>query len=370
MTRRNAQTLDRASAMPRRTDPPPRRGSLRGALARIIVTVSCVTFLLLACSPGGQPAVSPIAAQNPITTPSVPPGLTGRLLMTRDLGLWTLDLATSRLSQVSRPPEMGQVLTGRWSPDGTRLAYAMFEVRDRRTPASEVIIADADGNNPRQVLGTEGAGVFYQAPVWDPDGRHLYVLHVAQTGDERVRRIARVDIETGETETITEELGVFDVSPDGRWLALIRATTGPPSIILVDVQTREQRVIVPERQFDTISVVRFDPSGQSLIFSAAQPGVASAPVLDLADLTRELIGLPSPALAHGPPQDIYRVPLAGGTPTRVLPIQADEPVATYSPDGTQLAILSIEALSVMPASGGNRTTILSPGGAGSIDWAR
>ncbi len=360
--------------MVRATVQAPRGGSLRGALLRSVVTVSCVTFLVLACSPGGQPAISPIAAQNPVTnpvtTPNVPPGLTGRLLMTRDLGLWTLDLATSRLSQITRPPEMGQVLTGRWSPDGTRIAYAVFEVRDRRTPASEVVVVAADGTDPHRVLSTEGSGVFYQAPVWDSDGRHLFVLHVAQTPDERIRRIARVNIDSGEIETITEELGVFDVSPDGRWLAVVRATTGPASIALIDLQSREERILVAERQFDTISVVRFDPSGQSVIFSAAQPGVAAAPGSNLADLLRQLIGIPSPALAHGPPQDIYRVPVAGGTPARMLPIQADEPIATYSPDGTHLAILSIEALSVMPASGGNRTTILSPGGAGSIDWAR
>ncbi len=342
---------------------------MRAALVRIIVTVTSVLFLLLACSPGGSPALQ-VGAQNPVTTPNVPPGLSGRLLVTRDLGLWTLDLATSRLNQITRPPEMGQVLTGRWSPDGTRIAYALFQVKDRRTPASEVVVVGADGSAPRQVLTTEGAGVFYQAPVWDPDGRHLFVLHVAQTPDERIRRIARVDIDSGEITTITEELGQFDVSPDGRWLAVVRATTGPSSIALIDLQTNEQRILVPERQYDSVSVVRFDPSSQSVIFSASQPGVAAGPEPGLGDLARQFPGFPAPVFAHGPPQDVYRVPVAGGTPTRMLPIQADEPVATYSPDGSNLAILSIEALSVMPSAGGNRTKILSPGGAGSIDWAR
>jgi Tol biopolymer transport system component len=344
--------------------------ALRGTLLRVIVTVTSVLGLLLACSPGG-PQAQQIAGQNPVTTPSVPPGLRGRLLMTRDLGLWTLDLATARLDPIMRPPEMGQVLTGRWSPDGTRIAYAMFMVKNQRTPASEVVVVNADGSAPRQVLSTEGSGVFYQAPVWDPDGRHLYVLHLAQTPEERIRRIARVDIESGEITTVTDEIGVFDVSPDGRWLAAIHvATTGAVSITLLDLQSNEQRMLVAERQFDNISVLRFDPTSQAVIFSGSQPGVGVAPQPGLGDLARQLLGFPTPALAHGPPQDIYRVPVAGGTPTRMLPLQADEPVATYSPDGANLAIFSIEALSVMPAAGGTRTTVLSPGGAGSIDWAR
>ncbi len=368
MTKRNASFLRPAETAG--APAPSHRASARTGLARIIVTVMSALVLIQACSPAGT-STPQVVAQNPVSTPSVPPGLAGRLLMTRDLGLWTLDLATARLNQIAAPPEMGQVLTGRWSPDGSRVAYALFQVKDRRTPSSEVSIVNADGSNRRAVLTTEGAGVFYQAPVWDPDGRHLFVLHVAQTSDERIRRIARVDTETGEATTVTEEIGQFDVSPDGRSLALIRAATGPTSVVIIDLQTSEMRTVVPERQFDNISVVRFDPSGQSIIFSGSQPGVASAPESpSIADRLRDLLGFAQPALAHGPPQDVYRVPLNGGAPTRLLPIQADEPVATYSPDGGNLAILSIEALSVMPASGGPRSTILSPGGAGSVDWAR
>src|SRR4051794_21165003 len=63
---------------PLRTDPR-QRPSLRGALIRVIVTVTSVILVLLACSPGG-PATPQVGAQNPVMTPNVPPGLTGRLL--------------------------------------------------------------------------------------------------------------------------------------------------------------------------------------------------------------------------------------------------------------------------------------------------
>jgi Tol biopolymer transport system component len=342
--------------------------SLRQILIRSLTAVACCVVLLLACAPGSAPAPSTSAQGG--GTPVVPAGLSGRLLMTRDLGLWTLDLATSRLTQVAKPPEMGQILTGRWSPDGTRIAYALFEVRDRRTPASAVVVVGADGSNPRAVLNTEGAGMFFQSPVWDRDGQHLFVLHIAQTGEERVRRIARVNVETSELTTVTEEIGQFDISPDGRWLALIRAATGPGGILLIDVQNGEQRVLVPDRQYETITALRFDPRGEKIIFSAAPQIFGGRDEPALPELARRLLGLPAIALAHGPPQDIFTVPVAGGTATRMLPLQADEPVAAYSPDGANVAVLSIENLSLVQVASGARTQIMSPGGSGSIDWAR
>jgi Tol biopolymer transport system component len=362
--------IDRLSRRLRRAgqDPGPTRGPVKTALMRSVLTVVCTFALLNACA---QTAPS----QPPVQlTPSIPTGLSGRLLLTRDLGLWTLDLATSGTTQIVRPPEMGQILTGRWSPDGTRVAYALFEVKDRRTPASQVAVVNADGTNLRSVLSTEGAGMFFQQPVWDRDGQHLFVLHIAQTAEERTRRIARLNINSGELTTVTEEIGQFDVSPDGRTLAVIKATTGPASIVLIDVQTGEQRVLVPERQYETITALRFDPTGQTIVFSAAglgTPAAQNAPGIprEIGSIP-QLLGFPQPAAAHGPPQDVFTIPVGGGSATRLLPLQADEPVATYSPDGSRLAVLSIEALSMVQLSNGSRTQIMSPGGAGSLDWAR
>jgi Tol biopolymer transport system component len=265
---------------------------------------------------------------------------------------------------------MGQILTGRWSPDGTRVAYALFEVRDRRTPASEIVVVGADGSNPRRVVNTEGAGMFYQAPVWDRDGQHLFVMHIATGGDQAIRRIARVNVDSGELTTVTQEIGQFDVSPDGRWLALIRAAFGPAGIMLIDIQSGEQRVLVPDRTYETITALRFDPKGEKIIFSAAPQTTATREDPGLADLARELLGLPKIAMAHGPPQDIFTIPVAGGPATRMLALQADEPVATYSPDGSNLAVLSIEHLSMVQVATGTRSQIMSPGGSGSIDWTR
>jgi hypothetical protein len=51
-------------------------------------------------------------------------------------------------------------------------------------------------------------------------------------------------------------------------------------------------------------------------------------------------------------------------------LDADEPVVAWSPDGSQLAILSSEALVNYELAGGVRKPILSPGGYGTVDWKR
>src|SRR6266542_2861479 len=101
----------------------------------------------------------------PPNTPVVPSGLSGRLLYTRDGGLWTLSLDSTRAQQIVPAPELGQVTSGRWSPDGSRIAYGFAEVRDRRIPVSEIRIAAPDGTETSTVLSSQ-ASLAFGTPVW------------------------------------------------------------------------------------------------------------------------------------------------------------------------------------------------------------
>jgi Tol biopolymer transport system component len=302
------------------------------------------------------------------STPAVPPGLSGRLLYTRDGGLWTLVLQNAEARQIVPAPELGQVTAARWSPDGARVAYAFAEVRNRRVPVSEIRVSAADGSSTQTLLSSEG-GVAFGSPTWAPDGASLYLSRTGLEQGQRVRRIERLDLATGASEPVFNDVAPFDVSPDGRWLAIARAGNLGQSILLVDLTSAEERTIVPEREFDTIAAPRFAPTSNQLLFSAAAL-VAQAPpgsspagfALGLFDVGR--------AMAHGLPQDVYAAPLAGGRPIKVAALSADEPVVAPSPDGTQLAIFSADALATVPVGGGRLTPLLTPGGYGTVDWAK
>jgi len=300
-------------------------------------------------------------------TPVVPSGLAGRLLYTRDGGLSTLALQSSEARQIVPAPELGQVTAARWSPDGTRVAYAIAEVRNRRIPVSEIRVAAADGSNTQTVLSSEGALAF-GTPTWAPDGAHLYLTRTGLDQGQRVRRIERVDIASSASEVIFEDVAPFDVSSDGRWMAVARAGNLGQSILLVDLSSGQQRTIVQEREFDTIAAPRFESSSNRLLFTAAAL-TAGAPSDPLAErLALALLGA-GRAFAHGLPQDVYAAPITGGAPSKVAAISADEPAVAPSPDGSQLAILTADALATMPVGGGRLTTLLAPGGFGTVDWA-
>jgi Tol biopolymer transport system component len=297
----------------------------------------------------------------------VPAGLGGRLLFTRDLGLWTLGLSDGHAQQIVAPPDTGQVTAARWSPDGSQVAYTMFELRERRFAVGEVYMAGADGSGNRKVIAAEQQNTVYQFPVWAPDGRRLYIMHLSQAGTERIRQIEIVDPTTDQRDPVTDASGPYDVSADGRWLAIVRSSGTGNDLTLLDLRSSESRVVLPPGSFDFIGAPRFDPTGQSILFSApSEQGAWRTGTPEIA-LTSWL--KPAVALAHGPPQDVYSVPTAGGQARRLLSLNADEPVATWSPDAKNLAVLSYEGLATAPATGGTPRTVLRPGSYGSVDWA-
>ncbi|MBM2809921.1 MAG: putative amidohydrolase [Chloroflexi bacterium] len=338
-------------------------GPDRTTVSRTAV-LAAVVASLIACSQPGEEA--PLSGG----TPAVPAGLSGRLVFTRDAGLWMLDLATGQAAEIVRAPDLGQVISGRWSGDGSRVVWSSFEVRDRRIPVSRIAITPMDGSPTQEVVGSEQAGEFFQAPVWGPDDQSLYVLHTAQSASLRIQQIERIDLGTGDRTPVVNEAGQFDVSADGRLLAIVRSSSISQSIVIYDLKSGETHEVIRERQFDVIAYPRFDRDSANVVFSGAQAaGVSGGRPANAVGLLASTFLTPV-AEAHGLPQDIWSVPTGGGPVKRLTSIAADEPAASWSPDQSRLAILAIEALWVVPSTGGAPTVLLSPGYSGTVDWTR
>jgi Tol biopolymer transport system component len=327
-------------------------------------------------------------ADQPVTAP---PTLHGRLLYTYDGGLGAFNLNDGQTTQLVAAPDFGQVSAARWSPDGSRFVYAQFQLRDRRIPVSEVFVADASGDNRVRVLSSDNPSTFYQYPVWGPDAGHIYAVQAAQD----FRGIIRVDLASGAAERLTDQSVQFDVSPDARSLVLARFTGTGAVLSLLDLGTGAQRDLVSEGIFDTIALPRFDQSATRIVFAGIPfPGTAQLPSNSLPPRAVESArGDPGPsdplpprgggpgrggvpdlfevptASAHGFPQDLFAVPLDGGTPTRLTNSGLDDPAMAWSPDGGYLAILSSEALQTMNMRDGTRTPFRVPGAYGTVDWS-
>jgi Tol biopolymer transport system component len=218
----------------------------------------------------------------------------------------------------------------------------------------------------RAVLAAEQTGIFYQAPVWSADGSQLYYLHSESRPEVRVGRIERLTLATGARETVVDEVGAFDLSPDGRFLVLARGAGDAMSLQLIELANGARQELVAAGAFSTLGAPRFDPSSTRVLFAAPKMSGArvDSPTGPLAWLA------PRAALAHGDPQDLWSVPVAGGSVAPALTVQGDEPAAAWSPDATRLAVLFPDALVIAPSAGGSPIRILVPGSHGTVDWTR
>ncbi|HEY5611659.1 MAG TPA: hypothetical protein VIL97_10650, partial [Thermoanaerobaculia bacterium] len=125
------------------------------------------------------------------------------------------------------------------SPDGTRIAYALFG-----KGSSQIYVANLDGSSARRL--TSGPGIRYW-PIWSPDSRFIaYTCFVPAGGPPAAHRVLRVPVAGGREESITTNSGFFrgDWSPDGRTIVGYR---DPGELQLLDVATGSYKVLAGGR---------------------------------------------------------------------------------------------------------------------------
>jgi Tol biopolymer transport system component len=339
-----------------------------GSVGAVLLAAAVLVLGLMRSAASAKPIVT--------ATLSVPTGLAGRLLYTRDAGLWALDLATGVTRQAVPPPDDGRVLAGRWSADGQSAAWSSVQLRGNGQPPSwQVATTAADGSQTHTVVTGVGSESFL-APVWGPDDQSVYVLHTGRVGNDAISPIERVDLRSGARTAVFDQAGenaFFDVSPDGRWLAVSRVSRTGPSLTVMDLASGDQREVIHSGEYPYLTAVRFDRQSQTITFSAALPLAAAEPrSTDMLASIIENLGGVRTAEAHGLPQDLWSIPVGGGRVTPIVSLGADDPVAAWSPDASHLAILSVQSLSIMDGNGNDAdppTPIQTPGASGSLDWA-
>jgi TolB protein len=142
-----------------------------------------------------------------------------------------------------------------WSPDGRRLAIVLTYNAN-----SQIYLIDADGSNLKPLI--QSAHIDTE-PVWSPDGKSIYF-----TSDRGGRpQIYKVSSSGGEPQRLSFEGNQNfnpNVSPDGKMLSYVAQYEGRFRVVLHDLQTG-QITKITDGPFD--DAPKFSPNGRVILYS-------------------------------------------------------------------------------------------------------
>jgi TolB protein len=191
----------------------------------------------------------------------------------------------------------------------TRIAYISV-LGHLPTKTFQLIVADADGENPRVVMQSNEP---LMSPSWSPDGQNLAYVSF----EERLPSVYVQTLKSGERHRVSAHAGVNQApawSPDGKKLALTLSTRdGNLDIYVMDLTTQLLSRITDDPGIDTEP--QWSKDGQSLYFTSDRAG--------------------------GP--QIYKVGIKPGDKPRRLTFQGSYNARPrVSPDESQLAFVTQE----------------------------
>ncbi|MFN8525364.1 MAG: hypothetical protein U0821_19885 [Chloroflexota bacterium] len=327
-----------------------RHAALRVSTGFLAASVAC--GLLLGTLPAAR-------AQN------APPPLTGTIAAPRSSGWVFINPETGAERFVAVSPPTGVSGHVALTADGSRVALSRFAREPgERVGGADILIVGAAGGQGT-VVATHGSdGALLGAPSWTPDGYLILFDSQPPNGGPPTSRVEYVTTDGAARREVTG--GAWPVlSPDWRTLAFVRTSpkTGDLNeLVAVPVEGGAPRVVVPADQFVQIISPRFSPDGQTIAF------VGSDTRGEARDGEPPEGALAMGVMRHGPPGDIWMVPLDGGPSWRRTAFEEDDPTLAWSPDGQWLALLSGGGLYVVHRDGQFPPRVIGPGGFGGIDW--
>jgi serine/threonine protein kinase/Tol biopolymer transport system component len=160
-----------------------------------------------------------------------------------------------------------------FSPDGRRIAF--LRLRHPSAEESALMVAGADGSDPKALatfrLPEFVAGIFYGAPSWSPDGRHVATAVGVRggAGAENRARLALVSVADGSVTTLAdpgwETAAQCGWLPDGRSLLVIArsADQSSPQVWAVSVPGGEARKV--SNDLNDRRIISLTADGRTLV---------------------------------------------------------------------------------------------------------
>ena len=170
------------------------------------------------------------------------------------------------------------IISPKWSPDGTRIAYVSFE---RKKPI--VYIQSLLTGNRTVAANFKGSN---SAPAWSPDGSRLAVV-LTKDGNSQIY-VINADggnaIRLTNTSTIDTEPAF---SPDGQWVIFTSDRGGSPQIYRVPASGGAPERLTFEGSYNVSP--RYAPDGKSFVFIQRNGRYFNVAVQDFASKQAQLL---------------------------------------------------------------------------------
>ncbi len=261
-----------------------------------------------------------------------------------------------------------QAITGKKGIFNTRIAFICD-----RSGKKEIFTASFDGSEMKQVTHIRSLAL---SPAWSPDGTRLaFSVYNRHSDNTKNIDLFEIDFSSGKLRLLSNKTGInsgASFSPDGKKIALTLSFTGNPEIHLLDPASRTATQLTRSIGFDVDPA--FSPDGQSLAFVSSRPG---KPMVYLMELARPAepkrltyAGAYNATPAWHPDGkkiafagwidgrfDLFTITTDGAKIERLTKNEGNNEDPTFSPDGNFLAFSSSRSggknIFVMDANGGN-----------------
>ena len=180
--------------------------------------------------------------------------------------LWEVTGSDLRKTAHQISDKVYEVLTGRPGAFDSRIAYVTLLRTASKGSEYQLMVADADGYNPKQILRSSDPIL---SPAWAADGAWLAYVSF----EDGRSKIFVQNLNTGARKKLAEFPGINGApawSPDGKHMAMTLSRDGNPEIYVMHIASGSLRRLTNHSSIDTEAA--WSPDGRHLVFTSDRAG--------------------------------------------------------------------------------------------------